>query len=130
MPHFSQSSLKKLATCDTRLIELFSRVVKTVDCSVIHGYRDRTTQNELFERGFSKLKYPNSKHNSNPAKAIDVMPFPVDWQNRERIILFAGFVLGVAKEMGVAIRWGGDWNTDFNPRNESFFDGAHFELMD
>lgn len=130
MAHFSQTSLKKLATCETELIDLFSHVVKIVDCTVIWGHRDRQQQNDLFERGFSKLKYPNSKHNSNPAKAIDVMPFPVDWQNRERIILFAGFVMGVAKEMGVAIRWGGDWNDDFNPKNEAFFDGAHFELID
>ena len=130
MPHFSQTSLKKLATCETELIDLFSHVVKIVDCTVIWGYRDKQQQNDLYERGFSQRKFPKSKHNVYPAKAIDVAPFPVDWQNKERFIYFAGIVMGIAKERGIKLRWGGDWNNDFNPKNEAFFDGAHFELID
>ena len=34
-----------------------------------------------------------------------------------------------AKELGVSIRWGGDWNMDGNSKDEQFYDGPHFELL-
>ena len=30
--------------------------------------------------------------------------------------------------MGVDIRWGGDWNGDFNLKNQNFYDLPHFEV--
>lgn len=43
----------------------------------------------------------------------------------------------IAKKLGdywcslnTANRWGGDWDKDGNPINESFRDGGHFEMQD
>jgi peptidoglycan L-alanyl-D-glutamate endopeptidase CwlK len=43
---------------------------------------------------------------------------------------FAGFVKGVASQMGIPIRWGGDWNSDNNLKDNKFDDLPHFELKD
>ena len=48
--------------------------------------------------------------------------------DRERQTLFAGFVLGVANQMGIKLRWGGDWDQDFEVQDNKFDDFPHFEL--
>ena len=108
MPRFSKKSLSKLETCDKRIQDLFLRVVKKFDCTIIEGHRSKDRQNKLFKEGKSKLKYPKGKHNAIPSKAVDVAPYPIDWNDRERFTYFAGYVLGIAYEMGLKIRWGGD----------------------
>jgi peptidoglycan L-alanyl-D-glutamate endopeptidase CwlK len=39
-------------------------------------------------------------------------------------------VLGIAKMMGLDIRWGGDWNGDFNLQNQNFYDLPHYEVRE
>ena len=41
---------------------------------------------------------------------------------------FGGFVLGTAEEMGIDIRWGGDWDSDRDLDDQSFDDLPHFEV--
>jgi peptidoglycan L-alanyl-D-glutamate endopeptidase CwlK len=41
---------------------------------------------------------------------------------------FGGFVLGVAEETGVDIRWGGDWDGDRSLEDQTFHDLPHFEV--
>ena len=129
MPRFGKRSIEKLSTCDTRLQALFNEVIKTVDCSVLEGHRGKARQNELYQDGKSKVKFPKGRHNANPSNAVDVVPYPVDWDDRERFHLFAGFVLGIASQMGISIRWGGDWNQNFEVDDNKFDDFPHFELM-
>ena len=129
MPGFSSRSAAKLAECDEALQRVFSRVVETFDCAILVGHRDKETQAEMFRSGKSKLDWPRSKHNSAPSMAIDVAPYPIDWTDRERFNFFAGFVLGVAREMGVELRWGGDWDGDWVLRDNTFDDLPHFELV-
>lgn len=129
MPAFSKASADKLAQCDPRLQDVFNEVIKHVDCTVLEGHRGEKEQNECVQKGLSRTSWPNSKHNCTPSKAADVMPYPIDWQDRERIAHFAGFVVGIAKGKGINVRWGGDWNKDFITKNEKFFDGPHFELI-
>ena len=52
----------------------------------------------------------------------------IDWDDRERFTLFAGFVLGIAKSMGINLRWGGDWDQDWTVKDNKFDDFPHFEL--
>jgi hypothetical protein len=122
MPKFSNRSKSRLDTCHPDLIKLFNEVIKHVDCSILEGYRGEARQNILFEAGKSKAKFPKSKHNSDPSRATDVMPYPIDWDNLARINHFAGIVKGIAIGMDINIKWGGDF--------KSFFDGPHFELVD
>ena len=130
MPYFSKRSKSRLATCDERLQEVFNEVIKHVDCSILEGHRSKERQNKLYDEGRTKVKYPNGRHNSNPSKACDVTPYPVDWEDRERQTLFAGFVLGVARSMGYTLRWGGDWDMDFQVMDNRFDDFPHFEIRD
>ena len=130
MPKFSKKSLSKLETCDKRLQDLFLRVVKKFDCTILEGHRSKDRQNKLFDEGKSKLKYPKGKHNSLPSKAVDVAPYPIDWNDRERFTYFAGYVLGIAYQMGLKIRWGGDWDMDTEVKDNNFDDLPHFEIKE
>tara|TARA_Y100001973_G_C5195938_1_gene334250 strand:+ start:886 stop:1281 length:396 start_codon:yes stop_codon:yes gene_type:complete len=130
MPYFGKTSKKRLATCDERLQKVFNEVIKYVDCSVLEGHRSAERQDKLFEEGKTKVKFPNGRHNSDPSRAVDVTPYPVDWNDRERQTLFAGFVLGIARSMGIKLRWGGDWNMDFKVKDNRFDDFPHFEIRE
>ena len=128
MAKFGKKSLEKLNSCDKRLQVIFHEVIKTVDCSVLEGHRHQARQDALYEEGKTKVKYPSGRHNALPSLAVDVAPYPIDWSDRERFTLFAGFVLGVAKGMGIDLRWGGDWNMNFEVNDNRFDDFPHFEL--
>ena len=130
MPKFGKRSLSKLSTCDKKLQEVFNEVIKTVDCSVLEGHRGKDRQNALYKEGKTKLTFPKGRHNSSPSNAVDVVPYPVDWGDRERFHLFAGFVLGIAKSMGIKLRWGGDWNINWFVDDNKFDDFPHFEVLD
>ena len=128
MPHFGKKSKERLATCHEDLQKVFNEVIKVVDCSVLEGHRDERRQEQLFSEGKTKVHYPMGRHNSKPSRAVDVVPYPVDWKYRERFHLFSGFVLGVASGMGITLRWGGDWNMNFEVDDNKFDDFPHFEL--
>ena len=128
MPKFGKTSKRRLKTCEKDLQDLFSEVVKYFDCSVLVGYRGRNEQDNAYESGHSKVKWPNGKHNKKPSFAVDVAPYPVDWEDRERFIYFGGFVKGCAFRMGISLRWGGDWDNDTQLSDNNFDDLVHFEL--
>jgi hypothetical protein len=128
MYKYSQKSRDRLNTCHEDLQKVFNEVIKYIDCSVLEGHRDERRQEKLFSEGKTKVNYPMGRHNSKPSRAVDVVPYPVDWNDRERFHLFAGFVLGVARGMGVTLRWGGDWNMNFEVDDNKFDDFPHFEL--
>lgn len=130
MPAFGKSSLDKLATCDPRLQKVFNEVIKHFDCTVIEGHRGEAAQNKAFAEGKSKLKYPQGKHNKTPSLAADVLPYPIDWNDTNRMRYFAGFVVGIAATMGIKLRWGGDWNQNTELKDNSFNDLPHFEIAD
>lgn len=130
MPAFGKDSQEKLATCDPRLQKVFNEVIKHFDCTVIEGHRGEAAQNKAFAEGKSKLKYPQGKHNKTPSLAADVLPYPIDWNDTNRMRYFAGFVVGIAATMGIKLRWGGDWNQNTELKDNSFNDLPHFELVD
>ena len=130
MPRFGRRSKERLATCDNRLQDVFNEVIKHVDCSVLEGQRDEERQNKLFDEGKTKVRFPDGRHNDSPSRAVDVTPYPVDWDDRERQTLFAGFVLGIARSMGITLRWGGDWDMDFEVQDNRFDDFPHFEIKE
>ena len=128
MARFGRKSKERLATCEEDLQVLFKEVIKYVDCSILEGHRGEDRQNALYKEGKTKVLYPRGRHNADPSRAVDVVPYPVDWEDRERMTLFAGFVLGIASQMGINIRWGGDWDKDFEVKDNMFDDFPHFEL--
>ncbi len=136
MPQFSERSRTKLQSCHEDLQRLFNEVVKRFDCTIIQGHRGMEEQNEAYATGHSQLKFPESKHNKSPSMAVDVMPYKawsephVDWDDIETLLLFIGFVKGVAWKMGIKVRSGIDWDDDFNIHEHRFMDYPHWELVD
>lgn len=130
MPTFGAKSLANLTTCDLRLQRLFLEVVKHFDCTVTCGYRGQVEQEAAFVAGNSKLHFPNGNHNKLPSYAVDVYPYPVDMADIKRFYYFAGFVLGIASQMGIKIRTGCDWNNNTQVKDNIFNDLVHFEVVD
>lgn len=67
-----------------------------------------------------------SKHVTG--KAVDLMPYPVDWNDLSKFDQVAKAMFAAAKELGVSIRWGADWDNDGNYREKGEYDSPHFEL--
>lgn len=136
MPKFSQESFSKLTTCHQDLQALCYEIIKYVDCTVLQGYRNEEDQEKAFAQGSSKLHFPHSFHNLQPAMAVDLTPDPIDYSAGKHLIWFGGFVQGIAiklKEEGKmthSIRWGGAWNGLGNLNNgHELCDLVHFELV-
>jgi len=130
MPSFGTASRAKLDTCDDKLQAICELVIEHYDFSVLEGNRSNERQEELFRQGKSKLRAGKSKHNQSPSKAIDVSPYPIDWNNSHRFYLLAGLMFQAAHDLGYTIRWGGDWDQDWDHSDQTFFDLPHFELVE
>ena len=130
MPKFGSTSIKRLETCHEDLQQIFYQVIKHFDCSILEGHRGEEKQNKYFDEGKSKVRYPKGRHNANPSRAVDVAPYPIDWDDLDRFYYFAGFVKGIAAMLDIPIRWGGDWDNDTQVKDTGFKDLPHFELKE
>mgnify|MGYP003648498022 CR=1 FL=1 len=131
MPFYSEASRQKLSTCDERLQRLFFRVIDLVDITIVCGMRDEKAQNKAFAGGFSKVTFPNSRHNASPSLAVDWAPYPIDWEDRDRFLYVAGIIYGVAREMGIdEIRNGADWRRNGRAKRNNFDDLGHTEIKE
>lgn len=127
MPTFGKQSLSRLATCHTDLQMVLKEAIKTVDFTILEGHRGKELQNLYFSQGKSKLRWPASLHNQTPSRAVDVAPWPIDWSDIRRFNRLLSFIQGVGFGMGVPLRIGGDWNSDFI-FNDRWEDWPHIEL--
>ena len=123
MPTFGRRSKENLATCEQEIQDVLNEAIKHYDFSVIDGHRDMATQNKYFNEGVSKVRWPNSKHNSYPSRAVDIIPYPdgFDADNSE-FDRMATYILSACSRLGVRMDWGGHW--------KNFKDYPHFELKD
>lgn len=132
MPRFGKRSRERLKGVDARLVNVLNEVVKYFDITVIEGLRSQARQDELVAQGKSKTKF--GKHVLG--KAVDIAPYPIDWESRDDFHYLGGFVLGMAASMGVDVRWGGDWSDSSLSKNarttkdNNFDDLVHFEIKD
>ncbi len=129
MADFSVSSIKRLVTLDVRLQKILKEAIKIYDFSILEGYRDEKTQDKYYKEGKSKLKFPNSKHNTYPSKAVDIAPYPIDWKDTSRFIELKNIIFERAEKNEVKLRWGGDWDDDGEMNDQQFNDLVHFELV-
>lgn len=130
MAKFGNRSLKELQTCSKVLRLILTQAIELYDFSVLKGFRGEQEQNKAYREGKSKLQYPESKHNQTPSRAVDIAPYPIDWEDKKRFYYLAGLIKGIAHAEGVKIRWGGDWDRDGDFDDQSFNDLPHFELVD
>ena len=97
-----------------------------MDVTIIEGLRTEARQAELVAQGKSKTNY--SKHLEG--KAVDLAPYPIDWEDRERFHYMGGMIRGIGQKMGVNIRWGGDWDSDGEVKDNGFDDLVHVEIKE
>jgi peptidoglycan LD-endopeptidase CwlK len=136
MPTFGKHSRARLLTCHNKLQWLMEEAIKDgPDFSILCGHRGKAEQDAACRAGLSKAPFPTSKHNSMPSKAVDIAPYPIDWEDYGRFRALADHVLATAKRLGIEVRWGGDWDGDGKTRrdgdmDEKFVDLPHFELKE
>lgn len=129
MAKLSKTSKNRLLTCSLNIQMLVNSLDDEIQ--VIEGKRTKVRQAELVKAGLSKTM--NSKHLTTEeeplSKAIDMAPLPLDWDDTKRFYAFGEKVLKKAKELGIGIRWGGDWDGDGDYKDQTFNDLVHFEEL-
>lgn len=119
---FSSNSLKALKTVDAALREICNRAIAEYDFSVLCGHRNEHEQNEAYDGGYTRLKWPYSKHNSYPSRAVDLAPYPIRWLEPVRFVELSKVILRIAYELMIDVEWGGTWSR--------FPDLPHYQLVD
>ena len=154
MPRFSTKSMTQLASCVRDIQTIFMEVVKFMDISIIEGNRTAERQHhhwckgrELRREGLNPeerdawvIKDSNkvvthkdgyqqkSRHQQQPSVAIDVVPYPTMWADKNKLIELRGVVKFVQTKLladgkiETTLDNGGDlWNG---------FDLPHYQLKD
>ena len=124
MPKFGKRSRERMRGVDSRLINVMNELIKLMDVTIIEGLRTKERQEELVAKGASKTKF--SKHIEG--KALDVAPYPIDWENRDGLYYMGGMIRGIAQQLGYDIRYGGDWDSDGQTKDNNFDDLVHIEI--
>ena len=120
---WSKTSLDRLVTCDKRLQDLADMMLErsAFDLKVMEGYRTKDAQEQAYREGRSRARFGESLHNVFPSKAIDIVPLPINWDDKDtRWVEMALNAMWCAGKLGIEITWGGSF--------KGFFDGVHFEL--
>lgn len=121
---FGKASLERLNKCDMRLDALCKRMLERsdFDLTVTCGYRGKEEQEKAFDEGKSKAHFGQSKHNSFPSKAVDICPYPINWDTKDpRWYQMVALAYDCARELNIKIRCGAFF---------SFKDFPHIELED
>ena len=130
---YGMRSERCLNTSHKLLRTVFEKTLEKqlIDIAVIFGYRDETEQNNAHNSGNSKVTFPNSKHNIMPSNAVDAFPVVngnISY-NYYHCCFLAGIVMATAAELGIKIRWGGNWDQDGEPiTDQTFNDLGHYEI--
>ena len=129
MPKLGTASRLALDTCHPDLILVIEyAIVDGPDFSVLEGHRGEEAQEAAFAAGTSDLHWPDGNHNLLPSLAADIAPWPLDWLDTKRFHVLAGYVLGIAYKLDIALRWGGDWDGDWQYNDQKLHDLPHLEL--
>jgi len=153
VPAFGKRSQEQKSTVTQKLKNILDSAIKIVDFSVICGRRSKEDQDKAFNNGYSKVQWPNSKHNTRApedlAKAVDLYPYPrpiwtgelvnlVQRVTRKEILplvrdwarwyYLAGVIKGIAHEQGTDLRQGCDWDGDGDFTDQRFDDTPHHEM--
>lgn len=130
----NQTSVTRLMSCHPSLIRLVSKAAGEWNIQVAFGYRGEEDQNKAYAEGKSKLKYPESKHNQRPSRAVDIYPKnsngEIDWDNIRLFYAFGGYIMGLCAAMDIDVTWGADWDCDWDFKDQRLADLGHFELAE
>lgn len=159
MPSFGNASRARLNTLCPELVEVAHDAIEIIDFSVIETIRGKPLQDKYFNSGTSSVQWPDSKHNVFEDRllpeAMDVWPYVPPFgalsghptqiteianstgrSEREvkefiykAFARMAGVIEACAAIRGHRVRWGGDWDGDYNLIDQKFHDLPHVELV-
>jgi len=131
MPAFSETSRRRLLTCDSRLIAVCSDAIAFFDFSVVCGHRSNEEQDLLYAQGrvtdgpiVTYKRGGESIHNTDPSRAVDLAPWVrgrgIVWDDIGLFHELAGVIEYCGFLRGIDVEWGGNWHT--------FRDRPHFQV--
>ena len=133
-----KKSLDKLKGVHPNLVEVVKRAIELTsqDFMVLEGVRTPERQRELYAQGRTKpgpkvtwtLTSNHFKQKDGFGHAVDLVPFPVDWEDLKKFDAVSKAMFAAAKELGIKIRWGKDWDMDGKSGEKGESDSPHWEL--
>ena len=128
-----KTSLARLQGVDETLVNVVKRAIEIseVDFSVLEGVRTLERQRELYAQGRTapgKIVTWTMKSRHIEGKAVDLVPYPLDWNDLEKFNKIKDAMFQAARELDVNLRWGADWDGDGNYREKGEYDSPHFEI--
>jgi peptidoglycan L-alanyl-D-glutamate endopeptidase CwlK len=138
---FSERSLNNLKGVHPKLVAVVKRAleISPIDFTVLEGVRSQARQDELWEQGRTKpgpvvtWVQSSGTHGIQAdgyGHAVDLAPYPIDWNDYKRFDSLANIMFAAAKELGVTLRWGGNWDMDATIHESGESDSPHFELFE
>lgn len=135
----SRKSLENLRGVHPSLVFIVQSTIETgiMDFSVNEGVRTLERQKKLVSEGFSKtMKSKHLVQSDGYGHAVDLYPYPIDMEavnrnNAVEIVRFgvlAGIIKSIAWTHGIEIEWGGDFDSDGQTLDSTFFDAPHIQL--
>lgn len=128
-----KTSIARLKGVDETLVNIVKRAIEIseVDFSVLEGVRTLERQRELYAQGRTapgKVVTWTMKSKHIDGKAVDLVPYPLDWNDLSKFDKIRNAMFQAAKEQDVNLRWGADWDGDGKYREKGEYDSPHFEL--
>lgn len=128
-----KTSLARLKGVDENLVNVVKRAIEIseVDFTVLEGVRTLERQRELYAQGRTapgKIVTWTMKSRHIEGKAVDLVPYPLDWNDLDKFNKIKDAMFQAAKELDVNLRWGADWDGDGNYREKGEYDSPHFEI--
>lgn len=135
----SQRSISNLRGVHPDLVAVVHRAIEITeqDFMVIEGVRTQERQDKLWAQGRTKpgsiVTWTKDASSHGIGKdgyghAVDICPFPVDWNDISKFDAIYVAMMAAAQELGVRLRYGGDWDMDGKLRERGETDSPHFEL--
>jgi peptidoglycan L-alanyl-D-glutamate endopeptidase CwlK len=148
--HFGHSSTKQLETLHPDLRRILERAIQIIDFSVTEGRRSIDTQIVYLRRGVTRTI--DSRHiprdgegrydDEGLSEAADLTPYqpgvnpwpqpgdsPAEADKKVRRFYFLqGVLYAIARDEGIDVRLGVDWDSDLDFFDQSFDDLGHIEL--
>ncbi len=142
MYKLSKRSLSKLRGVHPDLVKVVKRAIEITeaDFTVIEGLRSAKRQRHLVSIGASQTL--NSRHLTGHAVDLAWYNKGISWDTGNPDSFYEvkhdddyeGYqeigtsMLMAAKELGIPLRWGADWDMDGQHTDSKFLDWVHFEL--
>ena len=123
MPSFGTSSHSRLVTCERDIQTVMIEAIKYFDFSVLEGHRPIEKQHDYWKQGRKMLDGANplhreswyiadkekvithvdgyekkGNHNYEPSRAIDIAPYPIDWNNFIAFNGLAALILSISED--------------------------------